>query len=257
MSGPDVRAGSAPAGAAPDVFAPLNPVVQRRGQLVQSLVERGPLAVVLVFAGVAGLGERTHVAYLALAAAQVLAGAWQLAMFAVELRETAHIERARRAGVPAARPAHARIAWPDVAAGLLLGVEVWQLWSTTGRVKRPQAVLAAVTEAIGLARGRLRARRGLTVSADGLTLRRRPWGGTTIAWSDAHQVELTRDRLVVRARDGRAIRLLASRYDGGHEALQAVRDALPIVAPAFAPVVAPESVPGARALSAPRPVSPP
>ena len=234
--GAPVSGASPPAGGdatVPEVFVPLHPVMQRRAQLGQSLAERGPLALVLVVAGAAGLrggGDAGR----ALSVAQLLAGVWQLLMFAIELRDTARIERARRAGVPAP-PAHARIAWPDVVAGLLLGVEVWQLWSATGRVRRPQAVLAAVTVAIGLVRGRLRARRGLTVSAAGLTLRPRPWGGTTIAWAEAVQVELTRDRLQVTARDGRIIRLLASRYDGGHAALQAVREVLPQVAPALVP----------------------
>jgi hypothetical protein len=242
MSGPGVPAAGDPPprdgdAAAAEVFVPLHPVMQRRVQLAQSVAERGPVAALLVLAGVAGLRGGTGAAGLALSVAQVLAGAWQLFMFAVELRDTARIERGRRAGVPAA-PAHPRVAWPDLAAGLLLGVEVWQLWSTTGRLRRPQAVLAAFTVAFGLVRGRLRVRRGLTVSAAGLTFRRRPWGGTTIAWSDAQRVELTPDRLEVTARDGRTIRLLARSYDGGHAALQAVRDALPLVAPSLAPALA-------------------
>lgn len=220
-----------------EVFVPLHPLIQRRSQLAQSLVERGPVAVLLVMAGAAGVRGGAAGAALALSLAQLLAGAWQLLTFVVELRDTARIERARRAGVPAPS-AHARIAWPDVVAGVLLGVEVWQHWSTTGRVRRPQAVLAAATIGIGLVRGRLRGRRGLTVSAVGLTLRSRPWGGTTIAWSDARQVELTRDLLLVTAHDGRTIQLQASRYDGGHAALQAVREALPLAAPALAPAAA-------------------
>ena len=237
MSDPGTPAVGAPPpdgdeAAAAEVFVPLHPIAQRRVQLAQSLVERGPVAAALVVAGVTGLRGGAGAAGFALSAAQVLAGAWQLFMFAVELRDTARIERSRRAGV-AVLPAHPRVAWPDVTAGLLLGVEVWQHWSTTGRLRRPQAVLAAITVALGLALGRLRVRRGLTVSAAGLTFRRRPWGGTTIAWADAEQVELTPDRLQVTSRDGRTIRLLARSYDGGHAALQAVREALPLVAPSF------------------------
>jgi hypothetical protein len=235
-----------------DVFIPLHPVMQRRVQLAQSLAERGPVAAVLVLAGATGLRGGAGGAGLALSIAQLLAGAWQLISFAVELRDTARIERARRAGVPAP-PASARIAWPDVVAGLLIGVEVWQLWSTTGRLRRPQAVLAAFTVVFGLVRGRLRARRGLTLTAGGISLRTRPWGGTTIAWSEAQQVELTRDHLRVTARDGRTLRLLARRFDGGHAALQAVREALPTVAPAADASREPEVTAGTE----PTPVSRP
>jgi hypothetical protein len=227
-------------GSGPLVF-PLRRASVRRVQLLQALGEHGPIALALLGAGVATLRSGAGGGARLLAVAELAAALWQIVTFAREMRETVHIERARRAVArgavavePVAVPHLKGIVWPDLVAGVLLAVDAWHRYDQTGRLVRPQLVLATFMVLVAFVRGRFVGPLRLVVSADGLDYRPRPWRRVVMAWTDIASLELSATELRATSHDGRALHVPAARFDGGAAMLAEVRRALPRLAPALA-----------------------
>jgi hypothetical protein len=216
-------------------------------------MEHGPITLALFAAGLATLRSGAGGGARVLAVAELAAALWQAVTFGREMRETLHIERARRAAAragvaedPAGVPQVRRIVWPDLVSGVLLGVDAWHRYAQTGRVARPQVVLAIFMVLVAFVRGRFVGPLRLVVSAEGLDYRPRPWQRTVMAWADVASLELSATELRATSHDGRALHVRAARFDGGAAMLAQVRRALPRLAPTLAAALAaPPDRPGA------------
>lgn len=209
-----------------------------RARFAAQLPQHLPAVMTVLAAGGSAIQFERTGGGLALAAVELLVGAWVLFTIAHEAR---HIF-GRQIGHDAdtAPEGEAGVDVPGLAAAALGYVEVWHHAVERGHFKLVSPYMVGATATLALALGgrrlirhRMRHRRPhLLVTPTAVTYRgsrRRRW---TAAWADVASVENGSGELVLHLRNGRSRVLRADDHIGGDHLIAAARDAVAAHAPA-------------------------
>lgn len=235
MSGPV----SPPAAAGEGTRIPVRPKRLVRAAFASQLLQDLPAVLTVLAAGASAIRSEREDGALALAAAELLVGAWVLVTLA---REARHLfgRHAHHDASPA--PAR-RVEVPLLAAAAMGYVEAWHHAHARGHFKLVNPYMLGATVNLFLALGGRRWIRGRTwypmrnrrphllVTSEALTYRGGRWRRWTAPWGDVAAVEHGADALVVRLHDGRRYTIRAADHLGGAGLLVAARDAVDAHAP--------------------------
>ena len=191
-----------------------------RGQFIQKLQHAIP-SIVVLGDGLSHLSHDPHGIDLVLGVAEV---GVSLAVMATVVRGFRQLRR--RPAAAHADHQHHGVDWIDICIGLMLSVEAYAKYHATHHIPRPTIVLAVTMIAIGLLHGRIAAwgskRRHLHVTADHISIPKRPFSRITLPWAEVASIDIDDKSAAVTATDGRTHRFDFS--DMIHA--DAVRDAL-------------------------------
>lgn len=231
-----------------------------RAQFANQVIQHVPAVVTVLTAGASALRSEREGGALALAAAELLAGAWVIVTIVDEARHLLR-RRAEHGGAHTPLMVSGWVDVPSIAAAALGFVEVWHRTHEHHHFKlvSPQMLTALTALVMGVGgrqllqrffARRLRSRRPhLRVTPEAVSYRggrRARWEAT---WRDVATVEHGDGYLTLRLRDGRAHSLRADDHLDGAELLGVARQAVATYAPA--------TLAGAAGPVSPRPVSPP
>ncbi len=170
-----------------------------RAQLVQKINHAIPAAGLLV-AGMQALAEGVAGAGLALAVVEIVTSAMLIVTFARGVR-------ASRRSAPREHGHSHGVDWIDIWAAGVLFAEVAERWHLTHHLSRPTILTAIITLALGLFHGRIAAsiqrRRSVRITADGISVRARPFRGLNARWADVASISIAGHVAEVRTRGGR------------------------------------------------------
>lgn len=188
---------------APDIVVHLRSRRRERALFVQKL-QHGMAGVLLLFKGLEILQHGAEGFELALGIVEVLTSVLLIGALVRGMR------RLRR-GAPS-HPHHAHgIDWIDVFVAGVLAVEALERWHADHHIARPTILLALVMLAIGLLHGRIATfggrRRALRVTAEGISVPRRPFGRFSVGWGNVRALRVDAREAIVEARDGRSHRI--------------------------------------------------
>jgi len=121
---------------------------------------------------------------------------------------------------------HHGVDWIDIFIGVMLGVEAYAKYHASAHIPRPTILLAVTMITIGMLHGRLFAwgskRRRLQVTAEHISMPKRPFRRVTLPWSEVASIDIDDRYATVTAIDGRT-----QRFDFSDMIYpNAVRDAL-------------------------------
>jgi hypothetical protein len=206
---------------APDLVLPLRSRRQRRAALVQKLQHAVP-AIPLLFHGISALTEHAAGPALTLGVIEVVTSVVLLGAMLRAVRQL-------RSRAPVAHGHGHGIDWIDVFIAGVLAAEALERWHADHHVARPTILLAVVMLGLGLAHGRILAfgdrKRAMRVTADGLSIPRRPFGRLTLRWSELDRISVNGGEAVVHARDGRTRRIDLDDLENPREVVAALEEA--------------------------------
>lgn len=215
-------------------------VVQRTGFAVE-LIKHVPAVLTVFAAGFSALQSERDGGGLALAAAELVTGAWVLVAVG---REAWHLFGRGTASAfarPDAQPAHERprIDTANLAAAALGYVESWHRTHVTGHFKLVSPQIVGATLSLLLAVGGLRAIKKRTpqpnfyleVTPDGIHYKAGPRTSWRAKWTDVAAVEDTQDEIAVVLQNGRRRVLRANYFFDGEALLADTRAAIAAYAP--------------------------
>ena len=211
-----------------------------RASFVYQLLNHLPAVYTVVVTGASALQVEREGGGRALAAAELLVGAWMLLVIG---REAWHLFGRRAAhthsDAHAASHESSRIDVPNLAAGALGYVEAWHHAHAVGHFKLwspyivggTTSLLLAIGGRSALAKRRQRRLSYVSVTPAGMAYKAGPRTSWRAEWTDIAAVEHTQDEIAVRLHSGRRRVLRAGYFFDGEALLTATRAAVAAYAP--------------------------
>jgi len=204
----------------PTLAVPIRSRRRQRGQFVQKL-QHGAAGGVLLFKGLAILQHGPE-------GTELLIGILEVATSALLIVAMLRAARRLRHGHQTHPHAHG-VDWIDIFIAAVLGVEAFERWHADGHIARPTILLALTMLMLGLQHRRIGARadrrRALQVTADGVSLPRRPFGRWSATWPEIAAIRTDARTAVVELRNRRSRSIDLTDTENAREIVEAFEEA--------------------------------
>jgi hypothetical protein len=235
------------------------PFVAERATFGFELIKHVPAVFTVVTAGIGALQTKQDGGSLALAAAELVAGAFVLVVVGAEARHLFGRGSTKGFASPDAHASHERprIDLANLAAAALGFVESWHRTHVTGHFKLVSPQIVGGTTSLLLALGgqrSLQKRRSsmklyIAVTPGGIRYKAGPRTSWRANWTDVDAIETSRDEIAFRLKNGKRRVLRADTFFDGEAVLAGTRAAIATYAPAHLAGALGAALPPAPAVS--------